>query len=101
VLVEGPEADVAAAAREAIGAPEGYLADAALVFARWPFAVEDVACPVTLWYGERDANAPPRNGAWLAEHLGDSTLNVLPGLGHLESLLRSWDRVLASVAEPG
>jgi pimeloyl-ACP methyl ester carboxylesterase len=94
VLVDGPAADVAAAAREAIGVPDGYLADAALVFANWPFRVEDVSCPVTLWYGERDANAPPRNGAWLAEHISDATLHVLPGLGHLESLVRSWPRIL-------
>jgi pimeloyl-ACP methyl ester carboxylesterase len=62
--------------------------------------VEDVRCPVTLWYGERDANAPPRNGAWLAGHLPEATLEVLPGLGHLESLVRTWDRILASAAEP-
>lgn len=94
VLVDGPAADVAAAAREAIGVPDGYLADAALVFAPWPFRVEDVSCPVTLWYGEHDANAPPRNGTWLADHLPDATLHVLPGLGHLESLVRSWQRIL-------
>jgi pimeloyl-ACP methyl ester carboxylesterase len=93
-LVDGPPADVAAAAREAIGVPEGYLTDAALVFARWPFALDDVRCPVTLWYGERDANAPPRNGSWLAEQLTDASMTVLPGLGHLESLMRSWDLVL-------
>lgn len=74
--------------------------DAALVFAPWPFRVEDVRCPVTLWYGERDANAPPRNGAWLADRLPEATLSVLPGLGHLESLVRTWDRILASFAEP-
>jgi len=94
VLVDGPAADVAAAAREAIGVPDGYLADAALVFAHWPFRVEDVRCPVTLWYGERDSNAPPRNGTWLADHVPDATLHVLPGLGHLESLVRSWGRIL-------
>jgi pimeloyl-ACP methyl ester carboxylesterase len=76
-LVDGPPPDVAAAAREAIGVPDGYLADAAPVFAPWPFLVEDVRCPVTLWYGERDVNAPPRNGAWLA---------------------RSWDRILPTAA---
>ena len=70
-------ANVAAAAREAIGSPDGYLADAAVVFAPWPFRVEDVGCPVTLWYGERDPNAPPRNGRWLAEHLPRATLTVL------------------------
>jgi pimeloyl-ACP methyl ester carboxylesterase len=51
---------------------------------------------VTLWYGERDANAPPRNGRWLAAHLPDATLHLLPGLGHLESLVRSWPAVLGS-----
>lgn len=98
VLVDGPSHDVAAAAREAITGPDGYLSDAALVFASWPFRVEDVGSPVSLWYGERDSNAPPRNGAWLADHLVDASLQVLPGLGHLESLMRSWDRILPAAA---
>lgn len=93
-LVDGPAPDVAAAAREAIGLPDGYLADAALVFGGWPFRIEDIGCPVTLWYGDRDANAPPRNGEWLAERLTDVTLHMLPGQGHLESLMRSWERIL-------
>lgn len=101
LLADGPAADVAAAAREAIGVPDGYLADAALAFTPWPFPVEDVRCPVTLWYGERDANAPPRNGAWLADHVADAALHVLPGLGHLESLVRSWDRIIASAVHQG
>lgn len=101
VLLDGPVTEVAAAAREALLVPDGYLADAALVFAPWSFRVEDVACPVTLWYGERDANAPPRNGAWLAEHLPHATLTVLPGLGHLESLMSTWDRILGTVAGSG
>lgn len=89
-------ADLAADAREALLVPDGYLNDAALVFRRWSFDVAEVGCPVTLWYGERDANAPPRNGQWLADHLPDATLQRLPGLGHLESLLRSWPDVLRS-----
>jgi pimeloyl-ACP methyl ester carboxylesterase len=78
--------------------PDGYLSDAALVFGHWPFRLEDVRCHVALWYGERDAQAPPRNGEWLAERLTDATLQVKPGLGHLESLVRSWDAVLGSAA---
>jgi len=97
-LVDGPPAEVAAAARDAIGVPDGYLSDAALAFGRWPFRLEDVRCHVALWYGERDAQAPPRNGEWLAERLTDATLQVEPGLGHLESLVRSWDAVLGSAA---
>jgi pimeloyl-ACP methyl ester carboxylesterase len=92
--------DLAADAREALAVPDGYLSDAALVFRAWGFELADVRCPMTLWYGERDANAPPRNGRWLAERLPRATLHLLPGLGHLESLLRSWPAVLGSAA-PG
>jgi pimeloyl-ACP methyl ester carboxylesterase len=101
LVADGQVAEVAAAAREAIGVAEGYLADSALCFGRWPFRVEDITCPVTLWYGERDANAPVRNGRWLAERLPRATLHVLPGLGHLESLLRSWDAILGDLAAVG
>ena len=100
VLADRSAADLADDAREALLVPDGYLADAALVFHRWPFDMADVRCPVTLWYGERDANAPMRNGRWLAAHLPDSTLHVLPGLGHLESLVRSWLEVLRSARGP-
>lgn len=98
-LVDAPVEELAAAARDAILVADGYLADAGLVFARWPFRVEDVTCPVDLWYGEHDGNAPPSDGAWLAEHLPRAWLTVLPGLGHLGSLLRSWDLVLATCSD--
>lgn len=97
-VAAGPDPEVADAAREALGNPEGYLADSGLVFGRWPFRVEDVSCPVTLWYGERDVNAPVRNGRWLAERLPAATLHVLPGLGHLESLVRSWRAILTDLS---
>lgn len=98
LLAARTPADLAADAREALLVPDGYLNDAALVFRRWPFEVAEVRCPVTLWYGERDANAPPRNGRWLADRLPDATLQLLPGLGHLESLMRSWPDILRSAA---
>jgi pimeloyl-ACP methyl ester carboxylesterase len=88
----------AAAAREALGNPSGYLADAALVFRAWDFRVEDVRCPVSLWYGALDAHAPPRNGHWLADRLRDADLHLLPGTGHLGSLLRTWGPILDDVA---
>lgn len=101
VLVGRTSADLAADAREALLVTDGYLGDAALVFRRWPFDVAEIRCPTTLWYGERDANAPVRNGRWLADRLPDATLHVLPGLGHLESLLRSWSPILRSAVPTG
>ena len=58
LLEQDSSIDHAGAAREAVGDPSGYLADAALAFRPSEFRVEDVGCPVSLWYGEHDANAP-------------------------------------------
>jgi pimeloyl-ACP methyl ester carboxylesterase len=98
LLEQHPDADHAAAAREAVGEPSGYLADAALVFRPWEFRVEDVDCPVSLWYGEHDANAPLRNGRWLHRTLPRATLHELPGVGHLGSLLTGWPAILKDLA---
>jgi pimeloyl-ACP methyl ester carboxylesterase len=92
-------AEVAAGAREALAEPRGYLRDAAIAFCRWDFSLDTVTCPVTLWYGERDANAPVRNGVWLAEHLPNARLRVLAGTGHLEALHGHWPEILADLAD--
>jgi pimeloyl-ACP methyl ester carboxylesterase len=98
-LVDGPATEVAAAAREAILVPDGYLADVSLLFGPWPLELGNVGCPVRLWYGDRDTNAPAHHGTWLAARLPHATLEVLPGQGHLGSLMRSWDRILAGFTE--
>jgi pimeloyl-ACP methyl ester carboxylesterase len=97
-VVTGPDEEVAAAAREAILVADGYLADSALVFSPWAFDLGAVRCPVSLWYGDRDRNAPPRNGVWLAGQLSHASLRVLPGLEHLETLVRSWEPILADLS---
>jgi pimeloyl-ACP methyl ester carboxylesterase len=72
----------------------GYLRDAAISFRRWEFRPEVISCPVSLWYGELDANASVRNGEWLAERIPEAGLIVRPGEGHLGSLHNHWDEVL-------
>lgn len=99
LLEPAPAADHAAAAREAIGEPSGYLSDAALVFRPWEFRVEDVGCPVSLWYGEHDVNAPVRNGRWLHRTLPRATLHELRGVGHLGSLLTGWPAILDDLVD--
>ena len=53
--------------------------------------------PVDLWYGSRDATAPPAFGEWWAGVLPDATLHVFPGEGHLIALTR-WSSILESLA---
>ena len=59
----------------------------------WSAAV----APVELWYGSRDATAPPAFGEWWAEALPDATLHVFPGEGHLIALTR-WTAILDALA---
>ncbi|QXC60347.1 alpha/beta hydrolase [Aquihabitans sp. G128] len=55
---------------------------------------DDVAAPVDLWYGQRDATAPPAFGTWWAEHLRWGELTVVPDAGHLVALSH-WEPILA------
>ncbi len=55
--------------------------------------------PVDLWYGSRDATAPPAFGEWWAEALPDATLHVFPGDGHLIALTRWADILRLLVAD--
>lgn len=56
------------------------------------------ARPVDLWYGSRDATAPPAFGEWWAEALPDATLHVFPGEGHLIALTR-WADILRTLVD--
>ena len=90
------DADVAASVREALAQHDGFLRDAAVTFRQWAFRVEDVASPTTLWYGERDPNAPPANGDELAARLPHATVR-LRETTHLATLLTGWDEILSSL----
>ncbi|MBC9731947.1 alpha/beta fold hydrolase [Nocardioides marmotae] len=62
----------------------------------WGIEVEDIRCPVHLWYGELDQMAPPVNGEWLRHHLPDASLVVYPGEGHLVPL-RHWEEIVGTL----
>lgn len=94
-----PVADLAAAAREALSHPDGYLRDAALTFRDWEFQPADVRCPTWLWYGRLDPNAPPRNGQWLAERMPGATLTVGEGTAHMSTLLAGWEEILSTLRD--
>jgi pimeloyl-ACP methyl ester carboxylesterase len=93
----GSDAAIAAAVREALADPAGYLRDAAISFTSWAFRPEQIPCPVFLWYGASDANASPRNGHWLAERLPQATLVIREHTTHLAVLHEYWDEILAAL----
>lgn len=73
----------------------GYARDTVLAMGRWPFALDRIAVPVDIWYGERDTGHSPDNGALLASRVPGADRRVVPGIGgallwtHAEPVLTS------------
>lgn len=89
--------EVAASVREALGNPEGYLRDAALVFRPWDHEPEEVRAPTYLWSGELDESAPPAEGRALGARIPGATVTVRPTTTHLATLLDHWPDILTTL----
>ncbi|TGZ14472.1 alpha/beta hydrolase [Streptomyces sp. S816] len=78
--------DFAAAYRRALDeafaqGAAGYARDTVLAMGRWPFALDEIAVPVDIWYGEQDTSHSPDNGALLAARVPGARRHVVPGIG--------------------
>ncbi len=94
--VPAGDAEVAAAAREALADHSGYLRDAALAFRPWDVDVTAVRCPTTLWYGGADERALP-GADWFATRIPHARVVVRPGVTHWATLAAYWPEVLATL----
>lgn len=61
----------------------GYARDTVLAMAPWPFRLENIACPVDLWYGLDDTSPvhSPDHGRTLSQRLPRATLHAVEGAG--------------------
>lgn len=58
-----------------------------LAFTRpWGFALEEIAVPVEVRYGEQDVLVPAAHGGWLAANVPGATVVVESGHGHMRDL---------------
>lgn len=76
---------------------DGPVRDLTLYARRWPFALEDIACPVHVWHGERDTSVPPHMGRAFAERIPGASATFDPDQGHLSMVLASIDGALATL----
>jgi pimeloyl-ACP methyl ester carboxylesterase len=60
----------------------GRVDDNLAVLAEWGFSLDEIAVPVTIRYGARDAEISPDHGAWLGAHIPDAKVVVDPDGGH-------------------
>lgn len=88
--------------REALSqGPAAIAWDNVAFIGPWGVDLDDVSCPVHLWYGDRDQMVDRVNGEWLRQRLAHADLTVFAGEGHLLPL-RHWDEMLrALIRVPG
>ncbi|WP_239655833.1 alpha/beta fold hydrolase [Streptomyces sp. M10] len=59
----------------------GYARDTVLAMGRWPFALDEIAVPADIWYGEQDTSHSPDNGVLLAARVPGARHHVVSGIG--------------------
>jgi pimeloyl-ACP methyl ester carboxylesterase len=65
----------------------------------WDVDLDQVRCPVILWYGDEDLFAPPAHGEWLAQNLMSALLVRRESEGHF-GLVDHFAEVLTALAAP-
>ena len=61
----------------------GWIADVVWMLRPPPFAYADVACPVTIWHGDRDEAIQPAASQRWAQQLANVNVITVPDAGHL------------------
>lgn len=75
----------------------GILQDQSLQLADWPFDLRSIRQHVHLWHGEFDHVVPVEVARRVAASLPDATLTVVPGAGHLSTLLDQASAILTDL----
>jgi pimeloyl-ACP methyl ester carboxylesterase len=71
----------------------GWRDDDLAFTADWGFPL-DQAAPVTLWQGDEDRMVPFAHGQWLAAHLPEASVHLIPGAGHLSLGVTEFGQIL-------
>ncbi|MBX0295840.1 alpha/beta fold hydrolase [Haloarcula nitratireducens] len=79
--------------------PDGVVRELGLLARPWPFDLEEVTVPVTVFQGQRDTNVAPSTGERLAAALPEATLETVDA-DHLGTLCRAGNSVLRAVSSP-
>ncbi|MFY4811180.1 alpha/beta fold hydrolase [Haloarcula sp. AONF1] len=76
--------------------PSGIIREQRLLSEPWPFALEDISVPVSVFQGQNDANVAPSTGNALAQRLPDASFEAVDS-DHLGTLTAAGDDALTAV----
>jgi pimeloyl-ACP methyl ester carboxylesterase len=70
-----------------------------LVAQPWGFRLEDLRAAITLWHGEDDNSTPIGMARAMAQAMPNSSLRILPAVGHL-LFLSHWQEIVTDLFTP-
>lgn len=70
-----------------------------LLFNPWGFILEKIACPMTIWYGGLDTQAPISHAKVYARLIPGAQLNIIENEGHHSILKNHIEKVLIGVSK--
>ncbi|MFU1781250.1 alpha/beta fold hydrolase [Haloarcula japonica] len=76
--------------------PSGIIREQRLLSQPWPFALEDISVPVSVFQGQNDANVAPSTGTAITQRLPDASFEAVDS-DHLGTLTAAGNDALAAV----
>jgi pimeloyl-ACP methyl ester carboxylesterase len=73
----------------------GWARDNVVRMGPWHFAMDQIRCPVSVWYGDEDSY-PEQRVAWLRERIPHAEARILLDRGHMVAF-DEWHQVLESL----
>ncbi|WP_295880520.1 alpha/beta hydrolase [uncultured Thiohalocapsa sp.] len=65
----------------------------------WGLELGQIHRPIRIWHGEADGTVPVSHARWLAAHLPDTSLTLLPGEGHYSVPIGFARRILTELTD--
>jgi pimeloyl-ACP methyl ester carboxylesterase len=78
--------------------PRGGQVDTSLMVSPWDFVPLEIDAPVSLWHGDRDTDAPPAMGRWLADAIPGCRAHFLSEEAHISLITNHAEQILGSLA---
>ncbi len=76
----------------------GASQEVQLTLKPWGFNVEDIQCPVTIWQGDLDKQAPAGHAKLYAKLIPNAQLTFFKNEGHLSVLINHGEAILRSIS---
>ena len=95
VIVGSYAEELAASMRKGLAVSfDGWIDDDIAFVQPWGFELSSIKVPVQIWQGDQDLMVPHAHSYWLEKHIPGSSLNFVPGHGHISLVVEYKSQIL-------